>query len=304
VICFYTYQFNWLTLLVNIVFVPFFSYFILPVTIISAMTVHWPFWIFLNRFFAELYGRLDMIANDSNFIFITGRFPEWLVLILLVVVIFYVESKGFWNKYLIQYLVIFSCGILLNKVPLFGAVRLIDVGQGDSILITTPLNRQTFLIDVAGKLNYSSPNWAKHVSSDQVDNSTIPFLKSQGISHVDKIFLTHKDVDHVGNLETILSKFQVHEVNFGIGLENNPRIKQAIQKHPEVKFKNLKQGDLVDTGFIRWQVLWPKTRGIGENDDSLTLLAQIKQKKWLFTGDLDIAGEKKIRYCRPDSASE
>jgi len=293
-ICFYTYQFNWLTLLVNIVFVPFFSYFILPVTIVSSLTVQWPFWKFLNSFFAELYKYLDTIANDMNFTFITGRSPTWLVIVLLIIVIFYVESQNFWNKYLIQYLVIFSCGILVNKIPLFGAVRLIDVGQGDSIVITTPLNRKTFLIDVAGKLNYPREKWAQHLTSNQVDNSTIPFLKSQGISHLDKIFLTHKDVDHVGNLETILTKFKVNEVNFGIGLEHDPRIKQAIKNHPEIKFKNLRQGDQVRTGFINWQVLWPKTSGIGENDDSLTLLAQIKQKKWLFTGDLDTPGEKKI----------
>ena len=294
VICFYTYQFNWLTLLVNIIFVPFFTYFILPITLISSLTVNWNFWKMINYFFAELYKRLDMIANDMNFTFITGSFPSWVVVILIVIVLFYVENKAFWNKYLMQYLAVFIICILFNKIPLFGAVRIIDVGQGDSILITTPIVRKTFLIDTAGKLKFPSKPWAQRHSNNQVDNSTIPFLKSQGIAHIDKLFLSHKDVDHIGNLETLLEKFPVDEVNFGIGLENNQRIKKIIQNYPQVKFKNLRQDDVVKTGFINWQVLWPKVSGPGENGDSLTLLAQIKHKKWLFTGDLDIASEKKI----------
>jgi Predicted hydrolase (metallo-beta-lactamase superfamily) len=294
IICLYTYQFNYLTLLTNIIFVPFFTYFILPVTLISALSVKWSFWQLINSFYAELYKNLDAIANNLDFIFITGSLPIWSVIILSIIGIFYVESRGFANKFLGQYLIIFVSCIVFNKFPLFGSVNLIDVGQGDSIMVTTPLNRQTFLIDVAGKLSYPTKPWAKRTVHDQVDNSTLPFLKSQGISHIDKIFLSHKDVDHVGNLETILTKFKVKEVNFGIGLENNPRIKSAIKQHPQVKFKNLRQEDAFQTGPIKWQVLWPQKFSIGENGDSLTLLAQIKQKKWLFPGDLDMAGEKAI----------
>ena len=294
VICFYTYQFNCLTLLVNLIFIPVFTYIILPITLISSLTVHWKFWEIINSYFDKLYKVLDLLANDRNFTFITGKIPAILVILIILVTFFYLESSKFWNKYLKIYLFLFVLCILVNKFPLFGAVHLIDVGQGDSIMITTPLNHQTFLIDVGGKLNFPTKKWAKRTNSNQVEVTTIPFLKAQGISKVDKLFLTHKDVDHVGNLLTFLDKFTVKEMNFGIGLESNPRIKAAIKNHPEVKFKNLCQNDTFKTNFISWQVLWPKTKGIGENGDSLTMLAKIHNKSWLFTGDLDIAGEQGI----------
>lgn len=293
-ICYYTYQFNWLTIIVNIIFVPLFMMVILPITIVSAITVHWSFWDFVNKIFDQLYRFLDSIALNRQFDFITGQFPIALVLLLVIITLFYVESRNFWNRYLLSYLVVFWGCVFLNKFPLAGSVNLIDIGQGDSILITTPLNRKVVMIDVAGKVHFPTKPWAKHDSGNQVDFNTLPVLKSKGISHVDKLFLTHKDVDHIGNLETILTKFDVKEVNFGIGLENDPKIKKTIQKHPQIKFKNLHQGDRVKVGTLDFQVLWPKKSGKGENSDSLTLLTKIQQKNWLFTGDLDIPSENKI----------
>lgn len=293
-ICYYVYQFNWLTLLANLIFVPFFTYFILPITLISSLTVSWSFWQTINQVFTMIYQLLDLLTSDQNFMLTTGKLPLLTVLSLVIFVMFYLESKSFWNKYLKLYLGLFVFSILINKFPLNGGVHLIDVGQGDSILITTPLRRQVFMIDVGGKLSFPTAHWARRTTTDQVDNTTIPFLKSQGITTVDKLFLTHKDVDHVGNLETLLSKFKVREVNFGIGLENNPRIKQAMKQHPEVSFVNHRQGDQIKTSAINWQVLWPKVKSVGENGDSLTLLAKIKNKRWLFTGDLDLAAEKAI----------
>lgn len=293
-ICFYTYQFNWLTIIVNVIFVPLFMTKILPITLISAFTIHWSFWSFVNQIFDHLYQFLDSLALNGQFTFITGKFPIILVLLLVIITLFYVESRNFWNRYLLAYAVVFWGCILLNKFPLNGSVNLIDIGQGDSILITTPLNRKVAMIDVAGKVHFPTKPWAKHDSGNQVDFNTLPVLRSKGISHIDKLFLTHKDVDHIGNLETILTKFDVREVNFGIGLENDPKIKRTIKNHPQIKFKNLRQGDEVTVGQLKFHVLWPKKSGKGENSDSLTLLTKIRQKNWLFTGDLDIPSENKI----------
>ena len=294
IICFYTYQLNWLTLLINLIFIPLFTYVILPLTFVSALSVKLKIWNNVNDLFESMYGLLDYFSNNAQFIFVTGKLNILSVVLLVIISVFYIESKNVFNKYFHQYLIVFATCITLNKFPLSGSVNIIDVGQGDSILITTPLIRKTFLIDTAGKLKFMTKPWAKRDSSNQVEHSTIPFLKSRGISKIDKLFLSHKDVDHIGNLDILLNKFPVRQVNFGIGLDQNPRIQKVIQAHPEIEFKSRRQGDIIKTGFINWQVLWPKVKGKGENSDSLTLLARIKDKNWLFTGDLDIPLEQKI----------
>ncbi|WP_334332629.1 DNA internalization-related competence protein ComEC/Rec2 [Companilactobacillus sp. HBUAS59544] len=293
IICYYTYQINWLTLLVNLIFIPIFSYLILPITLLSALTVHWSFWRFVNEIFEKMYSLLDYFASDPNFMFVTGQISSWFVIILLIISLFLVESKTIFNKYLFQYVILLLICVGLNKFPVFGCVNIIDVGQGDSILLTTPFLRKVYLIDTGGKVKFNSKPWTQHESLNQVDTSTIPYLKSKGIDRVDRLFLSHKDQDHIGNLETLLAKFPVSEVNFGFGLEQNKRIKALITKYPQIKFVGRKQGDVINDA-INFQVLWPKNKGLGENKDSLTLLTKIKDKSWLFTGDLDIASEKKI----------
>lgn len=88
--------------------------------------------------------------------------------------------------------------------PLRGQVTFIDVGQGDSILITTPFPRKVYLIDTGGKLNFTGKK-----QTPQVNRITLPFLKSQGISVIDGIFVSHQDADHVGDLGPLLEQIRV-----------------------------------------------------------------------------------------------
>ncbi|WP_334328840.1 DNA internalization-related competence protein ComEC/Rec2 [Companilactobacillus sp. HBUAS59699] len=294
IIIYATYQFSWLILLANIIFVPIFSFFILPVTIVSAFTVNSSIWHYFNTVFEVIYSLINKVAHRNEYEFITGTIPLLAVIVLIVLGLFIAERKGINRKLLSSYLVILSLCIISNKYPLQGKVSMIDVGQGDSILITTPLLRKTYLIDTGGKLGFPKKKWQERKSLNQVELSTIPYLKRQGISKIDKVFLSHKDVDHIGNLNTLVDRFPIREINFGTGLEQNKIISELIVHNPQIKFNSLKTGDQFEEAKIKWHILWPKVRSIGENGDSLTLLANINGTKWLFTGDLDIEGEKKI----------
>ena len=76
----------------------------------------------------------------------------------------------------------------------FAEVSFINVGQGDSILIRLPLNRENILIDT-GKPSA----W----------NSLDTFLQSKSVHTVHTLFITHSDSDHSGNMEKIEEKYHV-----------------------------------------------------------------------------------------------
>jgi len=80
--------------------------------------------------------------------------------------------------------------------PLNMEVHFIDVGQGDSILIQTPLNRN-ILIDGG------PPEAGKKVVS---------YLKQQGIKKIDLLVATHPDIDHIGGLTEVLRSVEVEQI--------------------------------------------------------------------------------------------
>lgn len=75
-------------------------------------------------------------------------------------------------------------------------VEYIDVGQGNSTLISLP-DGKTMLID-GGDTSYS----------ETVSN----FIKSRGIKTIDYMVATHADTDHIGGLVYVLENFEVKNI--------------------------------------------------------------------------------------------
>ena len=67
-------------------------------------------------------------------------------------------------------------------------MTMLDVGQGDSILIKLKNNKGNILIDTGGQQTYDNKT-----PYDIAKNITIPYLKSEGIDHLDYLILTHGD---------------------------------------------------------------------------------------------------------------
>ncbi|MGQ3891030.1 DNA internalization-related competence protein ComEC/Rec2 [Legionella sp. CNM-4043-24] len=80
-------------------------------------------------------------------------------------------------------------------------VRVLDVGQGLSVLITTA--HHSLLYDTGMKF-YKGSDMGKMV--------IIPFLATQGIGKLDKIVISHPDMDHRGGLASLEKRFPAAEL--------------------------------------------------------------------------------------------
>ena len=128
-----------------------------------------------------------------------------LVFILLFILIFHFTETKKYNSVLC--LVLTGLGVPLSSIPFFYTVTLINVGQGDSILIQTPFNKEVVLIDTG------SPYQSK---------SLMTYLDSQFIYSIDTLILTHDDSDHSGNREELEEKYSVNEIVLkGKDINNN-----------------------------------------------------------------------------------
>ncbi|WP_440615797.1 DNA internalization-related competence protein ComEC/Rec2 [Cysteiniphilum sp. 6C5] len=80
-------------------------------------------------------------------------------------------------------------------------MTVLDVGQGLAIVIQTP--ETVVVYDTAGS------NGKKFVIAE---HTLIPYLKHQGIHHIDTLIISHQDKDHSGGLSHVINEFTVTNV--------------------------------------------------------------------------------------------
>lgn len=292
----YFYKVNILTPFFNFVIVPIFNFVLLPCTFFAVII--FPFLPkivdVIEVIFQIIMNFIDWLAQTGLGKIIFGQINWWQTLLGIVVTcvfLIYIKNKKIkrWTFGILgfSYVIFF----VLIHFPLYGQVSFIDVGQGDSILITTPINRKVYLIDTGGKLKFGN---YKH-SEPQLNQITIPFLQAQGIEKIDGVFLSHQDADHIGDLAPLLEQIKVDKLYFAEGLTNNISFQKRIKDKVNcTKLIPLLAGDKVKASGITFHVVYPFERGLGKNEDSLSLFFELAHQKWLMTGDLDQAGEQKI----------
>lgn len=164
-------------------------------------------------------------------------------------------------------------------------VYVLNIGQGDSILVRTP-SGENILIDagpgnaVLGELAAVLPFWDKTL---------------------DYVFLTHPDRDHVEGFFSLLSRYTVPHV-FVTGAHKRDKISKRIfreiyERNIQVKIGDestdieLKDGVSIDLLYPFSQQLKQKEQ---TNNDALVFMLIFGEHKILFTGDIEKEAESKL----------
>jgi competence protein ComEC len=163
--------------------------------------------------------------------------------------------KGF-KLSLSMILIIFVLSALPIDNHLSESVYFINVGQGDSALITR--GSHSVLIDTGGNLKV-----------DLAQETLIPFFKKKRIYHLDAVFISHHDYDHSGALPSLFKNFPIRNIY------------DFDSKYPVV------------AAGIRFQNLNSLTHA-DENDNSAVLRFSFMSKQWLFTGDISSLVEREL----------
>ncbi|MGY5339165.1 DNA internalization-related competence protein ComEC/Rec2 [Levilactobacillus spicheri] len=286
------FQWHGLTILANAVVVPLFPLVILPVTVVG--TTVGPVFPGIARACAAVLGTFDagltgLASLPGNVLF--GR-PAWWISWAWLAGTWWLLSRPSRErrrgvKWLVaSYVVVF--GVI--HLPLTGEVTYFDVGQGDSILIREPLNRRVTLIDVGGRLAFPQPHWAPPQAVQYgATHTSINYLKSLGIDHVDDVYLTHHDADHIGDLPAILQNLRVRRLLVPAGMEREPGWQRLLRGAPRVTIQPLQVG--MAAGLRVWHPFRP---GVADNGGSLALQGWYGGLNFWFMGDLDQAGERQI----------
>ena len=177
----------------------------------------------------------------------------------------------------------------------FGDGRLhltvMDVGQGDAMLVTLP-NGRTLMVDSGGV--------SLRGDFDIGDRVIGPALRARRIVRLDYLAITHSDPDHIGGGASLVKDFTPREVWAGTFVANHaPTLKlQGVSDRNRSAWRWLQRGDRLELGGVELRVHHPPLpdweRQKVRNDDSLVIELRYGQVSMLLTGDIGREAEQAL----------
>ncbi|MEI7831598.1 MAG: MBL fold metallo-hydrolase [bacterium] len=161
-------------------------------------------------------------------------------------------------------------------------MSVIDVGQGDSILVQFP-NGQTMLVD-AGTSDHGG--------------TVVNYLRARGVGNIDVLAGTHPHEDHIGGMSSVLNAVKVAKVwdsgfNHGSPIQRNYLM---LIKDKNIPFEKVGAGYTAQFGTARTEVLAPVRFVDNVNDNSLVLRLTYGNISYLLTGDMENAERASVGH--------
>jgi competence protein ComEC len=177
-----------------------------------------------------------------------------------------------------------SSGRADNKLK----IDFLDVGQGDSALITMP-DGTTLLIDAGGNTFDSTRRIGETVVSE--------YLWWRGMSEIDYVLATHADADHIDGLNDVLKNFTVRAALIARRPVDDPEFAKFAQTlaRTNTHSETIEAGDVIHFGDVVVSVLWPAATGEkSTNNDSIVMRIQYGERAILLTGDIEQPAERSL----------
>mgnify|MGYP004524930497 CR=1 FL=1 len=280
------YEYNFLSILANIVIVPLVSTIIYP---LSLITLIFPFFHPILKLFLTILESISTILNSITwFKIILPKMPYFLIISYYFIIYFLFITKK--KRY-----VIFLITLLLGYKLSFNFdsnfyVYYLDVGQGDSILLINPRSRKATLIDTGGKKSVSYNEFPPN--EYHVSNNVITFLKSINISKINTLITTHGDYDHMGESINLVNNFKVGDVILNCGSLNELE-QELITLLDKKHIKYSKCINQLDISPIKLYFL-NSGKYDNENDNSNVIYLKYDGIKFLFMGDAGTVVEQDL----------
>lgn len=159
------------------------------------------------------------------------------------------------------FLVYLSAVFILVKLFIPGAtVNMVDIGQGDAILYRD--RNLNILFDTGGD----------YLNKERAGENIYQYLIKNGVYKLDYVFISHPDIDHMGNLYYLVNKMQIGKI-YANNLDD-------FKTYP------INNKDKFSSYPLSLEVLYVNPNHLENNETSAVILAHIFKYKLLLTGDI------------------
>jgi len=154
-------------------------------------------------------------------------------------------------------------------------VAVLDVGQGLAVVVRTQTH--TLVYDTGP---------AFRSGRDTGELVVLPYLHAFGVRRIDRLILSHGDLDHVGGVEAVTSAMFVGTLIAGPSVVERDR-----------PIERCKRGDAWHWDGVHFRFLHPVTsdkKADRDNDTSCVLEIAVGTERVLLTGDIEARAEQQI----------
>ena len=293
----------------NVVFVPLFSFIILPINIVlfvlpeslsaPLLALYEPLRVTLQQFIYWL-GSLPYQQ------WISGRPPlfcTFIAYVFVVLTFLALELRKKWHVVITTLLVPI---VLIELVSILSVrdvtIHFINVGQGDATLIEMPYRKHVMLIDTGGVLRFERDDWQRGRDFEVGREIVVPYIKGLGISHIDTLVLTHADADHVEGAEEVLQELSVGRIHIAPNSVAEASMAQLTQEAAKQRIPIYEQqaGNSWRIEDTELMYMSPSDTQYEGNNSSLVLYVQTNGHRVLLTGDVEADGEQNMLTHYPE----
>jgi competence protein ComEC len=157
-------------------------------------------------------------------------------------------------------------------------IRALDVGQGLAMVVRTASH--VLLYDTGP---------AYRTGGSAAERVVVPYLERRRITRIDRLVLSHADLDHAGGADVLATELEVDDV-----LAGEPGVvdRDAIRA--------CRRGERWKWDGVRFSVLHPQRAGeFDGNDASCVLAVAVGEYRALLTGDIEAAAERALLRSMP-----
>lgn len=173
----------------------------------------------------------------------------------------------------------------------------IDVGQGDSLLVSFPQGR-LMLIDAGGIPSFGRK---RKPGIDIGEDVVSPYLWSRSIQRLDIVAMTHAHEDHMGGMGAVLRNFHPRELWIG-ATGDSPEWRSVRDEAARLRIpvRRMLRARPFGYGGATIEVLAPGPDYVAgempKNDDSLVMRIRFGATSFLLTGDMEKGIEHELAY--------
>lgn len=302
IITYHFYEYPLSAFFINLIYVPIFSMVLFPLVVLTffvgllfkQMNISLFLTVLTNTIITFSEKVLHSLTSYDLLTIVPGRLTltSYLVLTISIVIVL-IKINQLKSKWLYFGIVLYLISLNSNSLSPMNYIYMIDVGQGDSVMIKAPFSNKAVLIDTGGQFSWTKKEpWQERKKKYTLaENEIIPTLKSFGINEIERLYLTHGDFDHVGELGNLIKLIPIKEIVATESALNSELLKPLVTQSKKI-YKAANVPSIEQYKSIDLALLHPIKADEDSNDTSLVIYTKIGENGWLFTGDLEETGEQ------------